>query len=85
LTDITERKKAEQQLLEYQSRLRDLAAELTLVEERERRRIAVGVHDQIGQRLAMAKLTLQSLQTSTLETDTSRALESRLQGCRQGP
>ena len=73
--DITERKKVEQRLLDYQNRLRELAMELTLAEERERRRIAVGVHDRIGQRLAMAKLTLQSLQTSTLETNTARALE----------
>jgi PAS domain S-box-containing protein len=73
--DISKRREAEQQLLEYQSRLKELAAELTLAEERERRRIAVGVHDQIGQRLALAKLTLQSLQASTFETNTSRALE----------
>ena len=75
LTDITERKRAEQQLLDHQKRLRELATRLTLAEEQERRRIAVGVHDQIGQRLAMAKLTLQSLQTSRLETEISRALE----------
>jgi PAS domain S-box-containing protein len=73
--DITERRQAEQQLLEYQGRLKELAAELTLAEERERRRIAVGVHDRIGQRLAMTKLTLQSLPTSTLETNTARAIE----------
>ncbi|MCX5643547.1 MAG: PAS domain S-box protein [Phycisphaerae bacterium] len=75
MTDITERKRIEQQLLDYQNKLRELAAELTLAAERERRRIAVGVHDQIGQRLAMTKLTLQSLPTSTLETNTLRAIE----------
>ena len=74
VVEITERKKVEQQLLEYQDKLRELAAELTLAEERQRRRIAVGVHDQIGQRLALAKLTLQSLQASTDATDTSQAL-----------
>lgn len=73
--EITDRKKVEQQLRDYQNRLRELAAELTLAEEKERRRIAVGVHDQIGQRLALAKLTLQSLQASTGEADTSRIME----------
>jgi PAS domain S-box-containing protein len=76
LTDITERKKAEQQLLDYQNKLRRLAAELTLAEERERRRIAVGVHDQIAQRLALAKLTLQSLGVSSSEARTSSTVEA---------
>jgi PAS domain S-box-containing protein len=75
VVEITDRKKVEQQLLDYQNRLRELAAELTLAEERQRRHIAVGVHDQIGQRLALAKLTLQSLQASTGEADTSRIVE----------
>jgi signal transduction histidine kinase len=74
VVEITERKRIEQQLLKYQDKLRELATKLTLAEERVRRRIAVGVHDQIGQRLALAKLALQSLQASTGETNTSRAL-----------
>jgi PAS domain S-box-containing protein len=73
--DVTERKKAEQQLLDHRNSLRELATELTLVEERERRRIAVGVHDQIAQRLALIKLTLQSLGASCSENSTARALE----------
>lgn len=75
LIDVTERKRTERQLLNYQSRLRALAAELTLAEERERRRIAVGVHDQIAQRLALAKLSLQSLGASSGEANTARMLE----------
>ena len=75
LTDITARKEAELQLLEYQRRLRALAVELTLAQERERRRIAVGVHDQIGQRLALIKLTLQSLCASGPENPATQTLE----------
>jgi len=75
VVEITERKRAEQQLLDYQNRLRELAARLTLAEEQERRRIAVGVHDQIGQRLALAKLALQSLNASTSDPSTHRPLE----------
>jgi hypothetical protein len=37
--DITERKKAEQKLLEDQAKLKSLASELTFAEERERRRL----------------------------------------------
>jgi PAS domain S-box-containing protein len=73
--DITRRKQVEQQLLDHQNRLRELTGRLTLAEEQERRRIAVGVHDQIGQRMAMMKLSLQSLRASTSETNTSRTLE----------
>ena len=72
--DISERKKIEQQLLDYQNRLRGLTAELTLVEERERRRIAVGVHDQIAQRLALMRLTLQSLAASCSDPSLSVGL-----------
>lgn len=60
LTDITERREGEKRILEYQDRLRTLTAELTLAEERERRKIASGLHDQIGQTLAMAKIRLAS-------------------------
>jgi len=59
--DITERKRAEEKLLIYQAQLRSLASELSLAEERLRRRIATGVHDHIGQNLAIAKIRLESL------------------------
>jgi PAS domain S-box-containing protein len=75
LHNITERRKTEQRLLGYQDRLRQLAAKLTLAEEQERRRIAVGVHDQIGQRLALIKLTLQSLSASCSENSTVWTLD----------
>jgi len=70
--DITERKLAEEALKkahdELESRVRErteqlssLAAELSLVEERERRRIATELHDQVGQNLIMSKIRLGSL------------------------
>jgi PAS domain S-box-containing protein len=54
--EISERKKAEQQLMEYQARLKALASELARAEEQERRRIATILHDQIGQGLVSCKL-----------------------------
>jgi PAS domain S-box-containing protein len=60
--DITERKEAEVKLLAYQEQLRALTSEMILVEERERRRIASELHDQIGQNLALCKLKVAALE-----------------------
>jgi PAS domain S-box-containing protein len=62
--DITERKRAERKLLDYQDKLRSFASELALAEERERRRIATSLHDQIGQSLAVTKIKLDALRHS---------------------
>lgn len=58
--DITERKRAEEKLLEYQAKLKGLASRRMLAEERERRRIAIRLHDSICQDLVMTKVLLQS-------------------------
>lgn len=62
--DITDRIKAENELLVYQEKLRFLAAELARTEDRERRRIATELHDRIGQNLAVAKLKMEMLSGS---------------------
>jgi len=56
--DITERMSAESAIQEYQTRLRALASTLTLVEEAERKRIAVDLHDNVGQTLVATRLML---------------------------
>ena len=59
--NIQDRKSSEEQVLAYQEQLQSLAAELSLSEERERRRIATNLHDRIGQSLAFARLKLAAL------------------------
>ncbi len=56
--DRTEQKLAEERLRVSEENLRDLAAELAMVERNERREIATVLHDNIGQLLAFAKIKL---------------------------
>lgn len=61
-TDITERKRAEEKLRLYHEQLVVLALELSRTEARERRSIAIDLHDTVGQALAVAKIKLALLQ-----------------------
>ena len=56
-----ERNRAEAEVNAYQERLRRLAGELVSAEERQSRRIALALHDIIGQPLAAAGLNLEAL------------------------
>jgi PAS domain S-box-containing protein len=60
--DITEQKRAHEELESQQQRLRSLAAALAVAEESERRLTATELHDEIGQGLAAAKLKLDALE-----------------------
>jgi two-component system, NarL family, sensor histidine kinase UhpB len=72
VTDVTERRRTEAAIGDYQHRLRQLTTERILVEERERRRIASELHDGIGQALAVVKMTVET-ECAELPPDSSVA------------
>jgi PAS domain S-box-containing protein len=57
--DITRRKRDENSLKEYAERQGELSRRLLKIQEAERRRIALELHDEIGQTLTGLKLTLE--------------------------
>jgi PAS domain S-box-containing protein len=63
-TDITERKRNEKLIRLYRDRLSRLTSRLALVEEKEKRKIAMDLHDNIGQILAYVHMMLRDLQRS---------------------
>ncbi|MGD2095841.1 MAG: PAS domain S-box protein, partial [Phycisphaerales bacterium] len=73
--DITGRKQAEQRLLEHRAQLKSLASELSLAEERERRRVAIELHDRIGQSLVISKMRLQTLCKSLSSSQYAKPLK----------
>ncbi|MDQ7798667.1 MAG: sensor histidine kinase [Candidatus Edwardsbacteria bacterium] len=73
--EIAERKRTEQTVKRYQQKLKKLASELTLTEERERRAIASDLHDHIGQALAMIRVKLKNLEGNAVFSGAERDLE----------
>lgn len=75
ILDISDHKKAEQRILDNQAQLKSLASQLSRMEERERRRLATVLHDQIGQTLVFSKFKLDQLRTSDFPGEPAGALE----------
>jgi signal transduction histidine kinase len=74
VADISDRKKAEGDIRTYQEQLQSLASELSLTEERERRRLGTDLHDHIGQALAISKIKLGVLQKSVTAEKQAKSL-----------
>lgn len=65
--DITERKRAEEQLQLSFGQLRQLTEHLETIKEEERRRIALDIHDDLGQNLMALKIDVEMLHARTGE------------------
>jgi PAS domain S-box-containing protein len=61
VSDVTDRKQAEQQLHASREQLRSLSAHLESVREEERKNMAREIHDELGQILTALKIDLSSL------------------------
>jgi len=74
--DITERKKAEEALMQSEERLRFLSSRLLEAQEAERKRIAGELHDSIGQSLAAIKFNVENVLDKTGEDLNGRIVNS---------
>jgi PAS domain S-box-containing protein len=59
--DITPRRRAEEALRASEQRLRFLTSQLLSAQERERKRISMELHDELGQNLAVLKLQIRAI------------------------
>jgi signal transduction histidine kinase len=69
IRDITERKKAEAAIRESEGKLHYLASQLMTVQEQERRRLALELHDELGQSLMVLKMLTRSLEKRLPDQD----------------
>jgi PAS domain S-box-containing protein len=69
IRDITDQINTQREIEEYQKKLKSLTSEITLAEERERRRIAINLHDHLSQSLAMSKIRLAEAEKQRSEED----------------
>ena len=81
--EIEERVQAEKARQQYHDRLRALAYDLTITEERERRRIAEELHDGPVQVLAFARMRLSSARKEPDAAKRDRALDEVSESLRQ--
>jgi signal transduction histidine kinase len=64
--EIAERKKAEDTLKESERRLQFLTSEFLKVQEKERRRLATDLHDELGQSLLVLKMKIREIEQDPL-------------------
>jgi PAS domain S-box-containing protein len=81
--DITKRKAAEEELEHYQLKLKTLAMQLTITEERERHRIANDLHDQVAQSLVLMRMQIASLDKFATEYGLKDTLDDMSVSLRQ--
>jgi len=74
LEDITDKRRAEEEVSQARARLTQLSRQLLEAQELERRRIARELHDQLGQSLVLLQINLQKIQESPEAKDMAHAL-----------
>lgn len=73
IQDVTERKGIEHELLESREQLRELSAYMEAIREEERKRIAMEIHDELGQLLTALKMDVSLLKMRlTGDSDASK-------------
>jgi len=77
LSDITDRKKAEEELIKSHEQLRSFAKRLSEAEEMDKQRIARELHDQVGQNLTALGINL-SIMRNQLSDRLTGQLDARL-------
>jgi len=87
--DVTERRQQEEEAARRQQELASLAIEVSLAEERERRRIAAQLHDEVGQNMLLAKMKLALAESASNEeiraqelAEAVRLLDQSIRGVR---
>ena len=81
--DISKRKKTETKILKYQERLKALASELIITEEKQRKQIATDLHDHVGQLLASSRLQMAAINNRMDKDDILLKIGSISQGMLQ--
>jgi PAS domain S-box-containing protein len=74
--NITEQKQGELQILEHQKRLKDLAIDLILAEEKTRKQIAGDLHDHVGQILASSRMQLSTINDEMDKAEVSKKIKN---------
>jgi signal transduction histidine kinase len=75
LSSYLNRRRAELALREAHTRMQALSQQLMEVQESERRRLALDLHDEIGQALTVVKMNLQTMQRCSDTSDITRLLK----------
>lgn len=71
IVEIEERLLAEKALIESENRLRHLSSHILMEQEKERRRLALELHDEMGQSLSLLKVRLTTIQRKMRNEETS--------------
>ncbi|MFW5821672.1 MAG: PAS domain-containing sensor histidine kinase, partial [Bacteroidota bacterium] len=74
--DITERKRAQKSLEEYQESLKQLTIELSLAEEKEKKKIAANIHDHLSQSLVVSRMKLKNLLSESMSENMKKEIDS---------